>query len=184
MNHQPFRDWLFSGDEPGEDGLDLQQRTELQEHLQSCESCRSILEAWPMVEKHIQEQTMVEPKPGFTSRWEARLEAERRRVHRRQTGLVMLFSVGGVLVLSISMILLTWPWLRSPSMLLWTWIYHLFTLYTYAELGREILINLLRNATIAVPITWLIVLAGLLSELGVLWIVSFRILTNPRRIIK
>ena len=184
MNHQPFRDWLFTGDETGEDVLVPQQRTELLEHLQGCETCRSILDAWPMVENHLNRQVMVEPEPGFTSRWEARLETERRTIHRRQTGLVFLFSVGGAVVLSVTLAVLTWPWLRSPNMLLWTWIYHLFTLYSYVELGQEILVKLLRTATIAVPITWMIVLVGLLSELGVLWLVSFRLLTNPRRIVK
>jgi len=184
MNHQPFRDWLFTGDEPGEDVLAQQQRAELQEHLQNCESCRSMSDAWLIAEKNLQGKVMVGPKPGFTSRWETRLEVERRRIHRRQTTLVLLFSISGVVVLLATFAILIWPWLGSPSMLLWTWIYHLFTLYSYAELGQEILINLLRTATIAVPITWLIVLVGLLSELGVLWIVSFRLLTNPRRIMK
>ncbi len=54
----------------------------------------------------------------------------------------------------------------------------------FVELARDIFGNLLRTATIAVPIAWLIVLAGLISELGVLWIVSFRLLTNPRRIMR
>ncbi len=184
MNHQPFRDWLFTGDEPGEDILTQQQHAELQQHLNSCESCRSMTDAWMVVENHLRGQSMIEPNPGFTSRLEARLEAERRRIHRRQTRLVLLFSVGGAAAILAVLVTLVWPWLRSPDMLLLTGVYRLFTLYSYAKLGQELLVNLLRTATIAIPITWLIVLVGLLSELGVLWIVSYRLLTNPRRIMK
>jgi hypothetical protein len=184
MNHQPFRDWLLTGDEPGEDALTPQQRTELQDHLKTCESCRSISDAWMAVENHLHGQSIIGPNPGFTSRWETRLETERKRIHRRQTRLALLFSVGGATAILAVLVALIWPWLRSPSMLLWTWVYHLFTLYSYAELGQDLLVNLLRTATIAIPITWLIVLVGLLSELSVLWIVSYRLLTNPRRIVK
>jgi hypothetical protein len=39
-----------------------------------------------------------------------------------------------------------------------------------------------RAATGVVPVVWWVLFAGLLCELGVLWVVSFRLLTNPRRI--
>jgi len=184
MNHQPYLDWLFSGDEPGDDMLAPQQNVELQEHLQSCELCRSMSDAWQIVEKHLQGQTMVEPEPDFISRWEARLEVERRRMHRRQIGAMLVFSVGGAVVILATLVILIWPWLGSPGVLLWTWIYHLFTLYSYTELAQDILVRILRTAIIAVPVTWVIIMMGLFSELGVLWIVSFRLLTNPRRIMK
>ena len=184
MNHQPYTDWLFTGDMAGEDVLSPRQKAELQEHLQSCTPCRSMSDAWQMTERHLRGQDLTEPRSGFISRWEARLETDRKRAHRRQSGAMLAVCTGGAAVILIVLAILTWPWLRSPGLLLWTWIYHLFTIYSFVELARDIFGNLLRTATIAVPITWLIVLVGLISELGVLWIVSFRLLTNPRRIIR
>ena len=182
MNHQPYMEWLFVDDESGESVLTPLQNTQLQDHLQDCELCRSLSDAWQQAGAHLQEQVMVEPEPGFTSRWEVRLEVERRRALWRQTGVVLAFSVGGAIVVFVTLAILTWPWLRSPSVLLWTWLYHIYTLYSYTTLAQDFLVSLFRAATGAIPITWWIVLVGLLSELGVLWIVSFRLLTNPRRI--
>jgi len=184
MNHQPYLDWIFYDDETVEDQRTLQQQKEFEEHLQGCSYCRSISDAWRGTEGCLQSQTMISPSPGFSSRWKVRLEEDRKLSHRHQTQATLVVSIGGAFLLLASLAILTWPWLSSPSLLLWTWIYHIFTLYSYVELVQEIVIRLLQSATVAVSISWLIISIGLLSELGVLWIVSYRLLTNPRRILR
>jgi hypothetical protein len=80
------------------------------------------------------------------------------------------------------LLFLVWPWMRSPNVFLWTGLYRLFTLYAYADAARDFISTLFQTAAGVVPLTWLVIFVGLLSELGVLWIVSYRVLTNPRRI--
>lgn len=182
MNHQPYLEWIFSDGEIGLDRLNQQQRYEFDQHLNSCSSCRSLFSAWHATEVYLQNQSLISPKPGFTSRWKLRLEEDRKLFHRRQTKVTLAVSIGGSLLLLVLLFLLTWPWLRSPSLLVWTWIYHIFFLYSYVGLVNEIIVRVIQSATFVIPITWLIILIGILSELGVLWIVSYRLLTNPRRI--
>ena len=184
MNHQPYLDWLFAGDEPNDEPLTQPQHTALQDHLQSCEACRSLFDAWHKTEAHLQEMTMAAPQPGFTSRWQGRLEAERIRAHRRQIRAMLVFCVGGALLLFTALVILILPWVHSPNLLVWTWLYQVFTIYSFVELAQDLLAGLLQTATGVISITWLVILLGLLSELGVLWIVSFRLLTNPRRIMR
>ena len=185
MNHQPFEDWLFVSDDEPEDMLTSQQTDRLNEHLQTCESCNQLADAWSKVEVQLQEAPMVAPLPGFTSRWQARLEADRRKVHQRQTVGVIVLGVIAVLILLATLVYFTLPWMRSPNVLIWAWLYRMFTMAAYVDGARELLMAVLRSTSSIIPsLTWWILSVGLITELGVLWIVSYRLLTNPRRILR
>lgn len=184
MIHQPYEDWLFA-DEP----LTEAEQAALQEHLKICEGCRQLAAAWQAVEGSLYETPVVEPKPGFTSRWQARLEADaseadRQRLHRRQSLLVLGFSLGAAMLLFGSLAILALPLLESPNVIFWNWVYRLMNLFTLADASQDLFGMLFEAASgLLSPLGWLIVL-GVLVEMGVLWIVALRILTQSRRLQK
>jgi hypothetical protein len=77
-----------------------------------------------------------------------------------------------------------YPWLRNPSLLLWTWVYQWFSMFSYANVLQELGVSLLQGVSGIIPLAALVIGLGLLSELAVLWVVSFRLLTNPRSVLK
>ena len=183
MNHRLYEEWLFAYEDSAEE-LTQQQAAALQEHLQSCEACRALVGAWHEVQARLQDEPVLAPKSGFTSRWEMRLEAERERSQQRQVIVTLALALGGVLALGSTLVALAWPWLRSPSVVLWVGLYRLLELYSYVQAAQGFVSGLVRSAAGGVSVVWLVIFAGLLCELGVLWVVSFRLLTNPRRVIK
>ncbi len=184
MNHRLYEEWLFAYQD-SEDELTPQQTTALREHLQGCEACRLLANAWQDLELRLQDVPLLAPEPGFTNRWEKRLQVERQRVQRRQVVITLAFILSGVLALGGTLVFLVWPWLQTPDVLLWTGLYRLYTFYAYLVTASGFLSGLFRTATgSGLSLIWMMVLAGMLSELGVLWVVSFRLLTNPRRATK
>ena len=180
MNHQFYVDLLFDDAED----LTSDQSLVLHEHLETCEDCRSLIGAFSNLEKVLGESGLQAPNPGFTTRWQTRLEASRQGAHRRQTLAILGFVGVGSLALLVLMIVLLWPWLRSPDLLFWTWVYQLFSLYTYLRAMREIISPLAEVSPFILGlIAWFFGL-GLISELAVLWVVSLRLITNPRRVTK
>jgi predicted anti-sigma-YlaC factor YlaD len=181
MNHRIYEDWLFaSQDDP--EALTPGQLDDLHEHMQDCESCRSLAIAWDQVENELRNEPMLAPEPGFGLRWQARLQADRLHRHQRQTAALLIFSSLGVAALLGVMLVLAWPWMHTPGVFLWVGLYRLLTLFIYANAAEEFLATLFQTATGVIPFVAWVFLAGVLSELTVLWGVSYRLLTNPRRI--
>lgn len=176
-NHLPFEDWLFS-DEP----LDARESQSLQEHLQDCSSCSELSLAWHEVETRLKSAPALAPAAGFTLRWQARLAADRLKKERRQTLSILLFSIGGALLLLLFLAWLSLPALRSPEPFFWASVYRVFSLVTLAGSAQDFLTSIFQPIAGLVPFTWVVLFAGLLCELGVLWIVTLRLLTRPRRV--
>lgn len=183
MNHQTFEDWLFVSDDETEDRLTSPQADQLKEHLQTCAYCSQLAEALDEVEVQLQGASMLAPAPGFMSRWQIRLEMDRQKQHQRQTMGIIIFGVIAVVSLLAALVFVTLPWMRSPNVLLWTLLYRIFTMALYVDIARELLMRVFQSASSVIPsLSWWILSVGLISELGVLWIVSYRLLTKPRRI--
>ncbi len=180
MNHKHFEEWLFTYLD--NDELEAEQSTQLQEHLRHCESCQHLARSWREVDRHFFKAPLVSPRAGFTERWQARLEKDRQLVQRRQTLVALIFTLGGALVLFGSLMLLLWPWLGMPEVFFWGWIYRLSALAVYLKPANDLLSIFFQSFSGNVsPLFW-ILFAGLMSELAVLWLVSYRWLTNPRRV--
>jgi hypothetical protein len=188
MNHRLYEDWLFAHFDPAGNDLSAQQVEELESHLKECVSCQQLADSWRQVEAvlspavELRRPVMAEPAAGFTLRWQARLDAERARLHRRQALAVLAFYLSAAGLVFGSLLALAWPWLGSPQVLFWSWFYRLYTMLSYAGEVQEVLRPVLQAATGAIPFTGWVFLVGILCELGVLWIVSFRLITNPRRV--
>jgi anti-sigma factor RsiW len=179
MTHLPYEDWLLA--DPSEEPLTPQQTAALQEHLQDCAECRALADALREVEGELRAAVVVEPEAGFSHRFEARLEADRQRLFRRQSLALLGFSVSGAILLLGILALLVWPLFEMPSILFWMMVYRLAGIFTYAQEAQDFFAAF-RNTFGAISPIWWVLFAGVLSELAVLWIVSLRLLTKPRKV--
>jgi hypothetical protein len=187
MNHQQYEDWLFTYyDERSKQRLDERlsstQEAELKTHLKECTDCRILADAWQVVDTQLSAAPLLGPAPGFVQRWEQYLQVDRQKVQRRQTVLVLGFSAFGVVVLLASMLMLMIPLIQSPKALVWAGVYRLITWISYVQMAQDVVLPFFQAATSSVPAFWWLIFAGLLTQLGVLWVVSYRVLTNPWRI--
>ncbi|HEX9028499.1 MAG TPA: hypothetical protein VF823_04930, partial [Anaerolineales bacterium] len=90
--------------------------------------------------------------------------------------------IGGAALLFGSLLILALPFIQTPNVLLWTFIYRLIGIVSIADAAQDVLRVLFQAITgVISPVGWAI-LIGLMCELGVLWVVSLRWLTNPRRV--
>jgi hypothetical protein len=180
MTHQPYEKWIFS-DRSGSN-LNHQEVTALQNHLNDCQSCRLLYDAWNEVEQELVPTSMLAPQPGFADRWQVRLQADRLKTHQRQTLTLLVISVTGALLLLGIMLNIVLPWIQTPRLLLWTWLYQLIRLFSIVGFTRGFIGALSNSVVNLIPLYGWIILTGLLSELAVIWVVSYRVLSNSRRV--
>ncbi len=74
MSHPRFEAMLFERED-----LEASDRLALEQHLQECDACGRIANHWAAIEAQLRKPPMVEPMPGFTLRFQKRLERQRRR---------------------------------------------------------------------------------------------------------
>jgi hypothetical protein len=177
MNHQPFRDWLLS-----EEKLSADQMIALQEHLQSCESCRQTDIAWLEVESTLHKMPQAHPAPGFTNRWQAHLSEYLERKRKRRSWIIIGLNVVIIIVLLGMLTNQIWSLLQAPGPFLVSWFTRLFTMVTiYYTLE-----DLLPSFSGSVPFlayVGMFFLVGIISFISVLWLATYRKLSFARRII-
>ena len=74
MDHRPFEDWLLDNQT-----LTVEQKRQLNAHLQECPSCTAIAE----VNLALKSVRVAEPEAGFVDRFEVRLAARKAAQRRR-----------------------------------------------------------------------------------------------------
>jgi hypothetical protein len=178
MNHSPYLDWLF--EERGE--LSTDQAKALSAHLAECGECRRQGEALRQMERVLQNPVMASPAAGFAQRFQARLQEQRRLAHRTQTRLVLGLGLSALVTILGMLALLAWPYIGSLELALWAFAYQLMSYFYFLDgLGEFLAVLLAATASVIPLFGWLLAI-GLAVELGVLWVVSYRLLTNPRRL--
>jgi predicted anti-sigma-YlaC factor YlaD len=175
--HLPFEDWLLH-----RATLNPAEKQSLLEHLRNCDSCRQLSTSLYEVESRLRAAPAVAPSPGFTNRWLARLDGERQKIHRRQTLAILLFYIGGAAVVLASLGLLAVQYFQSPVTFFWSWLYRLMTLVELVSGAEEMFRVSLRTLIGLIPLAGWVLFFGILSELAVIWFVTLRLLTNPRRV--
>ena len=111
MDHRPFEDWLLDNQT-----LTVDQKRQLNAHLQECSSCTAIAE----VNLALKSVRLVEPETGFVDRFQVRLAARKVAQRRRNFWgfFILTLSVGGLFTW------VSWPVLQdmvqSPVNLLTT----------------------------------------------------------------
>ncbi len=177
LNHQPFEDWLLS-----EETLTQEEAGRLQEHLQSCEACTILAVALREVDQELRAAPVLPPVAGFVNRWQARLEAERHKLHRKQTFFTMLLSIGGAMFLFALLAIVLFPVLLSPWPVLLALVYEFTSTFSFISDLGEALLTVLRALFELVPVTQWAAIWLALAGLGALWVVALHRLTLPRRI--
>lgn len=177
-NHQPFEDWVYS-----RETISPQEELSLQEHLQECKNCLSLVEALHEVEFCLKSEPVLSPAPGFTARWQTRLAEQNARRQKRQTVNFVLFTgVGGVALLAL-LVVFMWPIIRSPYPFLLAIVYEITLIYSFLTTFTQAGITVLRTMFNVVPgVIWIsasIAMAGLIA----LWLFVFQRLVYPRRVI-
>ena len=105
MNHQPFEDWIF------EEHLSTSQKLELKKHLADCEECRCMQSALKGVEWTFTNTVELEPRPGFSMRWEK--YAEKRVFQEQNLGAWIVLSAMVMVAASIMMVNFGQIWFRD-----------------------------------------------------------------------
>jgi hypothetical protein len=177
MNHQTYQDWLFTPDP-----LTAQQQVEFSEHLAGCSACQKLAGAWRAAEQELVKPQWVEPATGFERRFQARLQVERARLHRRQSMLVLGFSLAVAALLLASLMMLALPVFAEPRLWALIWLTRLVNLVNLADLATSIIAGFGRVALDRIPLMGWMLLAGIATELVVLWFVSLRLLLAPRSV--
>ena len=120
MDHRPFEDWLLDNQT-----LTVDEERQLNAHLQGCPSCTALAE----VNLALKTVKMAVPAAGFADRFQVRLVAQKKAVHRRNFWGFTLLALSAMSVLT----LIAWPvltsLLHSPVDLLASWISSLLSLW-------------------------------------------------------
>jgi hypothetical protein len=166
MNHQPFEEWLLS-DEP----LDETQTQSLQAHLDQCQECAPLAQAWKAVRYELAQAPEAAPKPGFTQRWQVR-QAQRRFERQRRlawlgTGLNLLAGFAIFIGLNADML----AGFSLHTMFI-SWFYTVASLMARAGQIQRLVVYALQNVPPAVTVSLWIVVATCFSLLAMLWIFS------------
>jgi len=172
MNHQPFETWLLE-----EKSLTPQERRALQSHLRECKYCSALVETAAA----LRSRKMAPPAPGFATRFERRLDAQRFAYRRRKFwgaivfvagSLALLALLGGSTILSI---------VNSPAEWITIWVGYLLFLVTSLQALTEVGIVLLKIVPEFVPpFVWLVI-ASLVAALSLLWTIAiWRFTRLPR----
>lgn len=173
--HLPFDEWLLS-----EHSISDYQQQALNEHLQSCEDCRQLKNAWGGVQSMFHAAPQVAPVPGFTSRWMQRQASENLQRQRKQAWIVLSIVSVNALVLFILIALQISSLANSPTNWLLLKAYFLSRIYTVIDFGQSFF-GAISQVAFAFPLIGLFFLVGFATFLSVLWFVVYRQLTSQTR---
>jgi anti-sigma factor RsiW len=177
MKHPPFDTWLFDPQD-----LDAGQAKALDQHLNECDPCRALAEAWRAAEAGLQASETLAPEPGFAQRWQQRLALARSKRKRRQTWAVLAGTIGSALVLSPIFGLRLWAWLAAPGEAALAWLDRLQILSVSLEALRGFIAIVLQSLQGVSVLWWVALLLGALwiSGLwaGLLYRIAFKTIPN------
>jgi len=165
MDHRPFEDWLLNAQ-----SLTAEENRQLNTHLQNCSSCTALAE----VNLALKSVKMAAPAAGFTDRFQMRLEAQKKALHRRNFWgfLVLTFSVfSGLVWMALPFIK---SLIQSPVDLLASWLSTVVSILASTQAlfqgGRVILKVLPGFIPVYIWIVALLVVGGW----SLLWVLSLK----------
>jgi anti-sigma factor RsiW len=178
MNHQFFETLLLTDSE-----LTQVESTMLNEHLQTCNACRQLSDALKEVDVLFRSTPVASPAVGFTERWQEKLAQDMRKRQQRQMWAILILGICslGALFLFLGFTIL--PVFISPITVMWAELLNLVTWYSAVEVVVDILSTLFRAAYSVVPSTLWFALAFAFLGLCAVWVVAFKRVTAPRRLV-
>ena len=163
MKHQPFEEWLLN-----DKMISPEQKRELDSHLRTCAHCSALAETGMA----LRSVKMSSPREGFATRFQVRLAERKVLDRRRRFWGAILFTFGGLA-------LLTWlvsPYLASFFASPATWIstlvelgvYFVTTIRALTEAGL-VIVDVIPS--FLSPFMWMILLSTV-AGISLLWSVS------------
>lgn len=178
MNHQFFENLLLSDSE-----LTQVESTLLKEHLQECEACRQFSIALEDVDNMFRNTACVSPAIGFTHRWQETLVQDNKKRQKRQIWLILSLGVLSIAALFLLLGLSVLPVFLSPITILWAEVFNLVSWFSAIEWIVGILLMIFKAAYTVVPPSLWIALSFAFMGLCAIWVVAFKQVTAPRRLL-
>jgi predicted anti-sigma-YlaC factor YlaD len=176
--HLPFEEWLLA-----ERPLSAYQEQALNEHLETCDACRSLKQSWGSVSNLFRTAPVVAPKVGFSARWAERQAAERLQKQRRQAWIIFGIVMTNALVFLGLLASQIVAMMTSPAQ--WLLVKMYFVTRYLALVGVvDAIFDAVSQTALAFPLIGLFFLVGLASFFSVLWVVAYRQLTSQTRRVK
>ena len=163
MNHQPFEEWLLN-DTPLTPG----QKRELDSHVRACANCSALVRT----EKVMRALRLASPAPGFVTRFQTRLAAQKTADRRRRLIGSILFILGGLSLLALIGLPYVASFFASPAQwitALVQWGLYLFTTLQAAAQAGVVILEVVGE--LLPPFAWMVLLSAL-GGLSLLWSVS------------
>lgn len=171
MKHKPFDTWILLS-EP----LSPNQSQSLDEHLKDCQHCRQLQQALMGAEKLFQSAFDAEPMPGFSQRWQARLEedrqAEQLRRHRWHSWMALIVMGNTVAFWTVMLSRQFMATFNSPAEFFLTWIYRFTSLFSSLTAARHLLSTLIETLPGLIPVAGWAVIMTVLGVGGLLGVAS------------
>ena len=163
MNHRPFEDWLLD-DIP----MTTEQKRDLDAHLRTCAHCTALAKTGAVLKS----ARKVSPPSGFTVRFQARLAAQKLAERRRKLWGSIIFTLGGLALLTWLALPYLATFFSSPAMWISTlvqWgLFLVTTLQAMAQAG-SVLLNVIPG--FLPPFVWMVMLSAF-AGISLLWSVS------------
>ena len=176
MNHEPYEEWLLSGEE-----LPADQQLLLENHLASCAECARLATAWQAVHQALISTPEVEPEPGFTDRWKERLADRRAARHIRLTWIALLVCVGGILLTLFGLAMPEIQGIPSPIQMLSSVVFSTAEfIVTLQDVGAWVL-SFLRGVPLIVPLLFWIAISTALLLWSLVWMIGIWRLPHLQR---
>jgi predicted anti-sigma-YlaC factor YlaD len=181
MGHQPFETWMLS-----EETLLPDQEQRLHDHIEICESCRQMSNAWQEVQGIFSETPLAKPSAGFTERWQVRFNemsmAEITRSQRRASWLFFGVMTGAALLILGFLVIQFFSSVQAPVQVFIYGVTMLAGLMTLANAVQVAFIPLLEVLIVSIPPLWWFILAFAACLLTLLMTFSIRQFLFPRRV--
>ena len=181
MGHQPFETWMLS-----EETLLPDQEQRLHDHIEICESCRQMSNAWQEVQGIFSATPLAEPSTGFTERWQVRFNemsmAEIARSQRRASWLFFGVMTGAALLILGFLVIQFFSSVQAPVQVFIYGVTMLAGLLTLANAVQVAFIPFLEVLIVSIPPLWWFILAFAACLLTLLMTFSIRQFLFPRRV--
>ncbi|UCD97764.1 MAG: hypothetical protein JSV42_12440 [Chloroflexota bacterium] len=181
MDHKPFESMLVS-----EEPLSQVEKQLLQEHIESCASCRQLSISWGEVNNFFEIQPLAKPLAGFTSRWQARLivfNARELEIREKRASWVFFASTAAAaLVVFLIMVVQFLNSFQTPLQVFITGAAMFAGLVNLASAAQVAFIPIVELVVVRVPSVWWFAIAGSACILILALTFSVRRILYPRRV--
>jgi hypothetical protein len=180
MKHKPFDTWILLPEILLPDQVQA-----LDEHLKNCQHCRQIKQALMSAETLFQTTFDAQPAPGFSQRWQARLEEDRQeemsRRHRWHSWMALIVMGNTVAFWTVMLSQQLLATFSSPAEFFLMWVFRFTSLFSSLTVAGHILSTLIDTLPRLIPPAGWAAILSLFGVGGLLIMVSMTKLSQLSR---